>query len=48
MEVAGEVWAVLLVGKYEDVAAGGGVSVCVCTVYCLFQGLFESVRCVFR
>ena len=38
----------LLVGKYEDMAAGGGVSVCVCAVYGLLKSLFEPVRCVFR
>ena len=48
MEVAGQVWAVLPVGKYEDVAARGGVSVGVCILYGLFEGLFESVGCVFR
>ena len=37
----------LPIGEYEDVAAGGGVSVCVCVVYGLFKGLFESMRCVF-
>ncbi len=47
MEVAGQVWVVLLVGKYEDVADGGGVSVGVCTVYGLFKSLFESAGCVF-
>jgi len=35
------------IGKYEDLAAGGGVFVGVCTVYCLFEGLFKSVWCVF-
>ncbi len=35
------------VGKYEDVAARGGVSVGVCTVYGLFKSFFESVGCVF-
>ena len=36
------------IGKYEDLAAGGGVSVGVRAVYGLFEGLFESVGCVFR
>ena len=38
----------LPVGKDKDVAAGGVVSVGVCAVYGLFEGLFESVGCVFR
>ncbi len=48
MEVAGQVWVVLLVGKCEDVVVGGGVSMDVCNVYGLFKSLFESVGCVFR
>ena len=47
VEVTGQVWAVFPFGKYKDVDAGGGVSVGVCTVYGLFEGLFESVWCVF-
>ncbi len=43
MEVTGQVWDVFPIGKYEDVAAGGGVSVGVCIVYGMFQSLFESV-----
>ena len=38
----------LPVGKDEDVAAGGGVFVCVRAIYGLFESLFESVGCVFR
>ena len=38
----------LPVGKNKDVAAGGGVSVCVGVVYGLFKSLFEPIRCVFR
>ncbi len=48
MKVAGQVWAVLPVGEYEDVAAWGDVFVGVCTVYGSFKSLFESVGCVFR
>ena len=48
VKVAGQVWAVLPVRKYEDMAAGGGVSVCVCDIDCLFQCLLHSVWCVFR
>ena len=48
VEVAGQVWAVFPVGKYKDVAAGGGVSVCMRTVDGLFQSLLHSVWCIFR